>query len=435
VKIKVTGGKKLSGSVTPIANKNSIVAALPASILVKGITTYKNVPKSTDVDKILNILIDLGANIDDSDYNSLQIDCTNISKSTIVSESSRKFRGSIMFAGPLLARFGTATIPLPGGCELGKRSISAHIDVFTGCGIATSYDQDQVTFTVNEHKKMVNFWQTEASVTATENFAMYAAGSIGNFELNDAACEPHVSDLLTFLAGMGAQISGIGTNKIAIIGNANLKSATFVPGPDPIDVVGYFVAAALTNGNITLTKANVPTIVDGLIQHMSKFGLKITKSHQDLLIDGSNPIKIDLALSGMPLAGNDLPKFAPRPWPGFPVDALPPVIALGCKLEGRILFQNWMYESGLEFSRELIAMGANIFICDPQRVIVTGPAKLKPTEVFPPQVIQAVMALFLLALSDPIDTVIHNAQFLLRRYPNIIEDYKRLGAQITVVDM
>jgi UDP-N-acetylglucosamine 1-carboxyvinyltransferase len=137
----------------------------------------------------------------------------------------------------------------------------------------------------------------------------------------------------------------------------------------------------------------------------------------------------------MPLAGNDLPKFAPRPWPGFPVDALPPVIALGCKLEGRILFQNWMYESGLEFSRELIAMGANIFICDPQRVIVTGPAKLKPTEVFPPQVIQAVMALFLLALSDPIDTVIHNAQFLLRRYPNIIEDYKRLGAQITVVDM
>lgn len=434
MKIKVTGGKKLTGKITPIANKNSIVAALPASILVKGKSIYKNVPKSTDVDKILGILKELGAKIDNKDYNHLVIDCTNVNKWEITSSTSNKFRGSIMFAGPLLARFGKAKIPLPGGCVLGKRSIAAHLDVFKGCGIKTSYQSDNVIFTVHKNLKNVRIWQLEASVTATENFALFAAGTEGKFELIDAACEPHVTEVLTFLSNMGAKVSGIGSNKISIEGKKVLKETTYIPGPDTIDIVGYIVAAALTKGNITIKGANVPDIVDGVVQYLTKFNIKIARKGQDLVIDGNKPLKIDLVNSGMPLAGNDLPKFSPRPWPGFPVDALPQIVSLGCKLNGRILIQNWMYESGLEFSRELASMGGNIFICDPQRIIVSGPSKLKNAEVYPPDVIQAIMALFLLALSDPVETTINNCQFLLRRYPNIIKDYRKLGAKIEVLE-
>jgi UDP-N-acetylglucosamine 1-carboxyvinyltransferase len=434
VKIGVIGGNKLTGKVTPIANKNSIVAALPASILVKGKVLYRNVPKSTDVDKILGILRGLGAKIDDKNYNHLVVDCTNVNKWEIDSASSKKFRGSIMFAGPLLARFGKAKIPLPGGCILGKRSIAAHLDVFKECGIKTNYESDTVTFTVSKHLTKVRVWQLEASVTATENFAMFAAGSEGKFELIDAACEPHVTEILTFLNNMGAKVSGIGSNKILIEGNKLLKETTYIPGPDTIDIVGYIVAAALTKGKITILNANVPDVIDGVIQYLTKFNIKIKRTGRDLIVDGTKPLKIDLINSGMPLAGDDLPKFSPRPWPGFPVDALPQIVSLACKLNGRILIQNWMYESGLEFSRELASMGANIFICDPQRVIVSGPVKLKNSEVYPPDVIQAIMAIFLVALSDPVETIINNAQYLLRRYPNIIKDYQKLGAKIEVIE-
>ncbi len=418
----------------PIANKNSIVAALPASILVKGKTIYKNVPKSTDVDKILGILRDLGALIDDKNYNNLIVDCTNVDKWVIDSPSAKKFRSSIMFAGPLLARFGKATIPLPGGCVLGKRSISAHLDVFNGCGIKTTFDKETVTFTVSKKFRKVRIWQLEASVTATENFAMFAAGTKGEFELIDSACEPHVTDVLTLLSNMGAKITGIGSNNIQISGSKELKETTFIPRPDAIDIIGYIVAAALTKGKITILGANIPDIVDGLIRNLTKFNIKITKKGADLVIDGTKPLKIDLVNSGMPLAGDELPKFSPRPWPGFPVDALPQIVALGCKLNGRILVQNWMYESGLQFCREVASMGANIFICDPQRVIISGPAKLKNSEVYPPDVIQAIMALFLLALADPVETTINNCEFLLRRYPNIIRDYQALGAKIEVLE-
>lgn len=434
MKIRVIGGNKLTGEVVPIANKNSIVAALPASILVKGKTIYKNVPKSTDVDKILSILKDLGAKIDDKNYDHLIVDCTGVNKWEIDSPASKKFRGSIMFAGPLLARFGKAKIPLPGGCVLGKRSIASHVDVFTECGVKSYYESDNVVFKVSKHLKKARVWQLEASVTATENFAMFAAGSNGKFELIDAACEPHVTEILTLLNNMGAKVYGFGSNKILIEGNKLLKETVYVPGPDVIDIVGYIVAAALTKGKITILNSNIPDVVDGIVQYLSKFNIKIDRKDNDLIVDGSKPLRVDLKNSGMPLAGDDLPKFSPRPWPGFPVDALPQIVSLGCKLNGRILIQNWMYESGLEFSRELSSMGADIFICDPQRIIVSGPAKLKNSEVYPPNVIQAIMAIFLVALSDPVETIINNAEYLLRRYPNIVKDYQKLGAKIEVLE-
>jgi len=434
MQIKIKGGNKLIGEVTPIPNKNAIMAGLPASILVKGKTIFKNVPKSTDVEKHLQILKYLGAVIDDHDFNNLVVDCTNITSHIVDAEVGMKFRSSIMYAGPLLARFGKARIPLPGGCTLGTRSIAAHIDIFAKCGVTVTVANDSAFFEKPQTTApKYDLWQWEASVTATENFAMYAAGTPADFRLIDAASEPHVTRLLGFLAAMGAQVHGVGSNKLTINGVANLRSATFEPGPDHIDIAGYIVAAAVTNGNITIRNASDPEITGGLVQAFKKFNLNITAQGDALLVNRNNGLFIDTVNSGMPMAGEHLPKFLPRPWPGYPVDALPIIATLASKTKGRLLLQNWMYESGLDFVRELNNMGASIFMCDPQRVIITGPVTFTGGIVSPPAVIQAVKAVFLAALADPVETIINGVEVLNRRYPDIVENYKKLGADIEVL--
>jgi len=433
--IKVIGGNKLKGKVTPIPNKNSIVAALPACILSNETITYKNVPKSTDVEKILQMLKLLGAKIDDSDYNNLKINCKNIHSYKIDPILGNQIRASILFAGPLLAKFGKAKIPLPGGCVLGKRSISAHIDAFQKAGVTVKVHKSFVEFVApKELKKEYRIWQCEASVTATENIAMYATGINSEITIIDAASEPHVCDLITLLQNMGAEITGLGSNRLKIAGKLKLGSATFTPRPDFVDIAGYIVAAAVTGGEIIIKEGNIPDVMDGIISWFEKFGVVILKDKKDLLVRGISKLSMDGIKGDFPLAGDDLPKFVPRPWPGFPVDVLPVVAVLACKAKGRILLQNWMYESGLAFVKNLNEMGANIFICDPQRVIVSGPVKFKGGEIASPGVIQACMAIFLASLADSVTTTIHGVDILKRRYPNLFDIYKNLGANITVLN-
>lgn len=437
-KIKVTGGIPLVGEVKPVPNKNAIVVALPASILSNEDIIYKNVPKSTDVEKILELLKLLGAKIDDSDFDNLVINCKNLKSYKLDKDLGTKIRASILFAGPLLARFGIAEIPIPGGCVLGKRSISAHIDIFQKVDVAVTYLEDGYVRLVapqkNKTKQKFELWQSEASVTATENFAMYAAGVNSQFELIDSACEPHVSQLMNMLSDMGANIDGIGSNKIIIKGNPTLKGVHFEALPDHIDIAGYIVASALTKGNIKILNANIPEIIGVYTNWFPKFGINVYPKGKDLIADGTGELKIDLKESGFPLATENLPKFAPRPWPGYPVDALPQIIALACKLDGRLLVQNWMYETGLDFIQELNKLGANIFVCDPQRVIVSGPINFKGGEVVTPAIIQASMSIFLASLSDPVETTLHGVDVLKRRYPNIYDIYSKLGAKIQILD-
>ena len=430
--VKVVGGNKLIGEVTPIPNKNSIVAALSASILTSETIIYKNVPKSTDVLKILELLKLLGASIDDTDFNNLKINCKNISSYKLDSVLGNQIRASILFAGPLLVRFGKAQIPLPGGCVLGARSISAHIDSFSKAGVKVVVNGGYAKFTAP--KKLENsysIWQCEASVTATENIAMYAAGTKANFTILDAASEPHVCDLMSLLKSMGAKIFGIGSNRLEIKGNQNLKSMVFTPGPDFVDTAGYIVAAALTLGKIRIKEANNFGFIDGMIDWFTKFNIDIQKIGNDIVVNGKNRLSINSKDSGFPLAAEGLPKFVPRPWPGFPVDVLPVMAVLCCKTKGRVLIQNWMYETGLEFVKVLNEMGANFFMCDPQRVISSGPVKFKGGVVISPGIIQACMAIFLASLADPVETTIYGVDILKRRYPNIFEVYKNLGANIT----
>ncbi len=432
--VKIRGGKPLKGSVNLIPNKNAIVAAIPAAILTDETVIYHNVPKSTDVEKLLEMMKLLGASVDDSNYDNLKINCSKINTYKVDKVLGEKIRASIMFAGPLLSRFGLAEIPVPGGCVLGARSISAHVDAFQKAGVKIEYCDGFVRFTAPKNDKKDYFiWQTEASVTATENLAMYASGMENKYEIVDAACEPHVSQLLRLLSDMGADVSGIGSNKLIIDGSRKLKGASFTPEPDFVDIAGYIVATAITNGEITIKGANKPDFIGGIIQWFEKFNISITQSGEDLIVKNNGELKIDVEASGFPLAGNNLPKLYPRPWPGFPVDVIPVMATLACKVRGQLLLSNWMYETGLDFARELNALGADILVLDPQRVIIRGPINFKGGELVSPGVIQACKAIFLASLCDPVETTIHGVDILKRRYPDIFETYKSLGADITLL--
>src|SRR3989344_1024619 len=434
--IRVTGGRRLKGEVTPIPNKNSVVAVIPAAVLSSETITYKNIPRTSDVAKLLAIIEKMGGRVADNGKGEIKINCKDLDSYRVDEELGGYFRASLNFVGPLLARFGIAEVPLPGGCDLGMRSIEAHTSVFAKAGVDIERIGNYVRFRTPRTKaKHYRVWQIEASVTATENFVMYAAGIKSEVELIDAASEPHVTDLVRLLKSMGAKINGVGSNRLVIRGSRKLKKAVFTPRPDFVDIAGFVVAAAVTNGEIRIKRANDPDIVDGMINWFSMFNIVIERKGKDLLVKvGKGGLITDVNKSGFPLAAPNLPKFVPRPWPGFPVDAIPVIATLASKSKGRLLLQNWMYESGLDFVRELNALGADIFMIDPQRVIINGPIKFTGGEIVPPSVIQAVKAIFLAALADPVVTVIHGTDILKRRYPNIIEVYKKLGAKIEVVD-
>lgn len=430
--IVVRGGNRLVGTVTPVPNKNSIVAALPACILSKDVVTYRNVPKSTDVVMILEMLKSLGAKVDDKDFNNLQINCRDVNSYEVDMELGSKIRASILFAGPLLSRFGKAKIPLPGGCQLGERSLASHIDSFRKAGVKAKVTKTYIYFEKAGAPSDL-IWQAEASVTSTENVALFASGIADRITIIDAASEPHVCDLLNLLSSMGAGIEGIGSSKIIVSGRAHLRGSVFVPGPDFIDIAGYIVAAALTFGEIRIKDSNIPQIMNGIIEWFRKFNVTINKDGEDLVAIGPEQLSIDLKDGGFPMASSNLPKFVPRPWPGFPVDALPIVVALSCKLDGRILIHNWMYETGLEFVKSLNLLGGNFQILDSQKVIASGPMDLKGGRVESPGVIQGCMALFLASLADRVETAISGVGILKRRNPYIFDIYKKLGADIRVL--
>lgn len=434
--VKITGGKRLFGEVSPIPNKNAIVAALPISVMSDKEIMFRSVPDTSDVTKILAIIEKLGGEVERDVIEGLvKINCKKVDSYKVDVALGGSFRASLNFVGPLLARFGKAEVPLPGGCELGMRSIEAHVDVFEKMGVKIERVGDIVRFTApRKIEKEYNLWQIEASVTATENVATYAAGINSKVSIADAASEPHVTDVLNLLSQMGAEIEGIGSNRLEIRGTKNTKRAEFTPRPDFIDISGMIVATAITNGKVRIKGANLPDVVDGLINWYRMFNIVINKEGNDLVVSvGKGGLQTDVFKRGFPMAAPGLPKLYPRPWPGFPVDAIPPMAVLASKSKGRLLLMNWMYESGLDFIRELNSLGADIMMMDPQRIIINGPVNFKGGKVTTPSVIQACKAIFLAALADPVETTISGVDILNRRYPNIFEVYSKLGADIEIV--
>jgi len=290
--IKVRGGNKLLGDVEPIPNKNSFMGALSAAILTDKDILYKNLPQTSDVEKFLQIYQQLGAKVE-SKNEGVVINCKNLNSFEIDAQIAGTFRGAFTFVGPLLARFGRAKIPIPGGCLLGTRAMHAHIGGFLKMGVEIK-EKDGFYFFKAPLKVSKNYrvWQLEPSVTGTENLIMYTAGINAKTEIIDVACEPHVVDLLHLLVEMGAKIEGIGSNKLLIRGKEDLGGGKFVPSPDHVDIAGFMVAAAVTDGKIRIKGANILDIVDGIIAWMELFGVAIDRDGSDLIVSRADEFRI-----------------------------------------------------------------------------------------------------------------------------------------------
>lgn len=428
---RIIGGRRLHGTVVPIQNKNSLMAALPAAVMWGGPVRFCDLPATSDVETFLSIYRRWGAVIEEVGTD-VSIDCRPVSSHRIDADLGSRFRAPVLFVGPLLARFGVAELPMPGGCRLGQRALETHIAAFRTLGVTVEEESGYLRFTAPRYSQPARtVWLSEASVTATENIAMYAAGTGTTVQIVDAACEPHVRDLIDLLCDQGAQISGINTNRLAVTSGIDRRSVPidFRPSPDHVDISGFIVAAGMTAGEIRIRGANLPDIMTGLIDWFRRFGISITLDGADLIADGSGELNLDAEL--LPSAAPGLPKLAVRPWPGFPTDVLPVMVALSCKMHGQILFQNWMYEHGFQFVHQLNQLGADIKVLDSQRIVVPEPStRFYGGEVTPPEVIQSVKAMFLAALADPAETIIHGTDILRRRYPDILKVYRSLGARI-----
>ncbi len=428
---RIKGGYPLAGEVTPIPNKNALMGALPAAALAGGGITFMALPDTLDVHTYLEILARLGGGVTPAGDRAIHVDPSGIRAQAIDPAMGRRLRGAFALTGPLLARLGCVEMPLPGGCELGYRAVTAHLDGFRKLGVSVEQRDGSVLLTApRRHEPHYDIWLVEASVSATLALALYTAGNGFSVTIRDPACEPHVVEVLRLLRRMGVGVDGEGTNRLTVHGPGRpLAAAEFEAGPDYVDIAGSITAAAVTGGELTIRGGNAPDLIDGMAHWFRAFGIELEPCGNDLLVSAPEALGIRSEL--LPQAGPELPKLVVRPWPGFPVDVLPVMVTLACKSSGAMLFQNWMYESGFDYVRELNYLGGEILISDPHRIMVRDPAiRFRGGEIVAPNIIQGTKALFLAALADPVETVIHGVDLLRRRYPTIFETYRRIGARI-----
>jgi UDP-N-acetylglucosamine 1-carboxyvinyltransferase len=341
-------------------------------------------------------------------------------KRTIKADLCRKVRSSILFAGPMIARHGRVTIFPPGGDVIGRRRVDTHLLALQQLGarieVGATYD-----FTARGLTG-ADIFLDEASVTGTENALMAAVKARGTTVLRNAASEPHVQDLAHFLIGLGAQIEGVGTNTLVIEGGRQLGGGTFSIGPDHIEVASFIGLAAVTNSEITIEGVR-PNDLRATLLGFERIGVVPQLDGDRLLVSAGQPRRVAADIGG------HVPKLEDGPWPAFPADAMSIVLVTATQCEGMILLFEKMFESRLFFVDKLIAMGARIVLCDPHRVVVSGPAKLHAGTVESPD-IRAGMAMLLAALAADGTSTIYNAGQIERGYERIHERLSALGAVI-----
>lgn len=415
-KYLIEGGTVLKGTVRIGGNKNAVLPCLAAALLTDKPVTLHNVPDISDVSVMLDLLKYLGVVVERS-TDTITVTAEKITTSDLPEELISKLRASILLIGPLLARTGKVTFSYPGGDVIGKRSIHTHLEGMEAMGYHFDpFDQNR---SHNGHRtkspESVDFFLDEASVTATENLIMAAALGTADITLRNCAQEPHVVDLCNLLVAMGSSIEGIGQSNLKIKGGQTLKGAEYSIGPDFTEMGTYAIAAAMTQGEITMTNCTL-TNMEPVTRHLERMGIEF-KQHSEGIVVSCKSIK--------PVA-----KLHTNIWPGFPPDLMSPMIALGTKAHGVSLFHDWMYESRMFFVDKLISMGANITIADPHRVVVYGPTKLYGRNMDTPD-IRAGMALMLAALVAKGQSVINRAELIERGYQNVVEQLNSLGANIT----
>ena len=422
----VTGGRPLKGTIRPAGNKNAALPILAATLVADGLCRIDNVPHIGDVETMLELLAHLGAAVQWTGPNSVEVDAARAEPRELDPVLCARIRASILLAGPMLARFGRVHLPPPGGDVIGRRRVDTHFLALERLGAEVTVG---ATYQL-EAKKLAgaDIFLDEPSVTATENALMAAVAAPGTTVLRNAAGEPHVQDLARFLSGLGARIDGAGTNTLTVDGGAPLKggAAPFTIGPDHIEIGSFIGLAAATNGAVTIDGVRGEDLRATLFA-FERLGVRPRLDGARLIVDADQERRI------RPDLGGHVPKLEDGPWPAFPADLMSIVIVVASQCEGLLLVFEKLFESRLFFVDKLIGMGARIVLCDPHRAVIAGPSPLRGGVVESPD-IRAGMAMLVAALGAEGSSVIHNIGQIERGYERIDERLRALGAQIERVN-
>ncbi len=429
-KFLVEGGKKLKGELIPQGAKNEALQVLCAILLTSEEVEISNVPDIRDVNKLIELLQDLGVKIQKINSNTYIFKADNIQLNYLFSDQYKKsaaqLRGSVMLVGPLLARFGKGIIPKPGGDKIGRRRLDTHFIGFENLGAEFKYDADNGVYEVTANTLKGKYMLLEeASVTGTANIIMAAVMAEGKTTIFNAACEPYVQQLCKMLNSMGAQISGVGSNLLNIEGVKSLKGCKHKILPDMIEIGSFIGLAAMTQSEITIKNVSYPDL--GIIPNVfQKLGINIDVKNDDIHVPSQDVYEIDNFIDGSILTISD------AIWPGFTPDLLSIVLVVATQARGSVLIHQKMFESRLFFVDKLIDMGAQIILCDPHRATIIGLERkqpLKAIEMTSPD-IRAGVSLLIAAMSAKGTSIIHNIEQIDRGYQNIEKRLNAIGANI-----
>jgi UDP-N-acetylglucosamine 1-carboxyvinyltransferase len=420
----IEGGNPLNGRIRASGNKNGALPIIAACLLVDEPVTLSNVPRIRDVETMLELVSATGANAEWTGPNDVRVDPVGLSSHEVDAVLAERIRASFLLAGPLLARLGRASVPPPGGDVIGRRRLDPHIHALERLGAQIEIESRFEMRT--EGLRGATIFLDEASVMATENAIMAAVLTPGETIIGNAACEPHVQDLCRFLVSIGAEIEGIESNVLRIHGVETLRGGEWSIAPEHIEVGSFVGLAAATNSDLTIDGVKTADLAC-ILTAFSRLGIEVelgdgwlrVPPHQELVIQN------DL--------GDQVPKIEDGPWPAFPADLTSIAVAVATQAWGTILVFEKMFENRLFFVDKLVSMGARIIVCDPHRVVVSGPSRLYGQRLTSPD-IRAGMAILIAALCANGQSVIGNVAEIDRGYERIDERLRAVGAQIERVE-
>ncbi|MDE0767009.1 MAG: UDP-N-acetylglucosamine 1-carboxyvinyltransferase [Opitutaceae bacterium] len=421
----VHGGKPLSGEIIPSGNKNAVLPILCASLLTNSPVELTNVPAITDIEKLIAFFRSIGSQIDwNREQKTMRLDHSNLESTFDSNALPQGMRSSVLLFAPLLYRFKRINLDSnPKGCALGIRELDPHLEILGKLGGTVSHNGDlEISivdrFEGNEH------WADYMSVTTTETFVMAASLAKGESKLTNAASEPHVQDLCRFLVSMGARIEGIGTSVLSVTGIDSLDGTSADISSDHHEIATFLALGAITGGEVRVLNST-PKHFALITGSFAKLGVEIRHEGDTAVCAANQTLRIQ-----QPFTTNLLPKIEAAPWPYFPVDLLPLMIALATKADGVMQFWNKVYEGGFSWMPELTKFGAHVVMSDPHRIIVFGNRPLRPASVEPPYIIRAAVALYMMAASIEGKSVVRKADPIRRAHPGFAENLRKLGADI-----
>jgi UDP-N-acetylglucosamine 1-carboxyvinyltransferase len=421
-KFVIQGGSPLSGEIVAAGNKNAALPILAACLLTEDEVVLRNVPRISDTETQVALLEEIGVEVDWSRENEIRLQAAGVSETSVDEEAAALIRASFLLAGPLLARFGEARMPPPGGDFIGRRRLDPHLDAFIGMGAKVEGDRWIEISAPPDGLRPCAIFMDEPSVMGTENALMAAALTEGPTTIGNAACEPHVQDLARLLVKMGAQIDGIGSNVMTVNGRKRLNGAEHSVCADHIEVASFMALAAATGGELRVRETQPEDLVT-IRRQFRRLGLHSMVEGRDVLVPAEQKLEIRDDM------GDAIPKIDDGPWPAFPADLTSIALALATQARGTVLIFEKMFENRLFFIDKLVAMGARITLCDPHRAIVSGPSRLHAARLESPD-IRAGMAMLIAALVAKGTSEIGNIAQIDRGYEHIDLRLRELGARI-----